>query len=310
MKSIAIWYSKNSNNPNKVEQVELHFNLWKIPVSKNHFKRFIDIGIKLDRTDCVEKLKIYFPAKFDKKNFTDIVRYFINDNDLVCAIFNENYKTISQPNSKIFKIQNQNDEHLFNIYQLEETDYTIQYKYSGTIISITPPHDNNKLYFRIRIDSVYCNSLILIQKPSNSFIQSAFSKIELTDFRVNEVRDLDKSLLEEISQECQLKISKGHFFYMISSNEEVINYHIPFISCRNLEKNKWNKYVGDHSLSDDETILAYHWKVEDVSDFDVLIKSKFESNNWSTIGIYLLVLFLFTIFLNLTSSYLFELLKR
>lgn len=309
MKSIAIWYKEHVANGVAVESVELHFNFWKIPTNRKKFKRFLDIGVKLGQTQNIDFVSIYFPVILKEENIVDVVHQFINNNDLVCAIFNENYKTISQANSKLYKINNSKDEHVFDIYQLESSDFIIEQKYDGTIVNIKLPAVNNKVYFRIRVDATFCNALVAIQKPSNAFVQSAFSKIELTDFRVNDARDLNKSLLELIAKQKQLNIEKGHFFYMVSSSEDVLNYHAPFLSCRNLEKDKWDSYVGSHSIKKDDTILAYHWKEKGVTHFNILIKSKFESNNWKTIAIYLLFLGLISIIFNLLSSFIFESIK-
>lgn len=309
MRSMAIWYSSNGQGED-LEWVELHFNLWKVPSNRRKFKRFIDIGIMLDRTDSVGHLNIFLPVTLEGMDVTDIVKDFIKDNNLVCAIFNENFKTLAQANSKVYKIHNQAGDFQFNIYQLDNSNLSVEQKFKGTIVKVSCPPLDQKTYFRIRINEKFCHSLVTIQRPSNSFFQSAFSKIELTDFRVNEVRDLNPSLLEQMNQEKQLKISKGHFFYMISSNEDVINYHTPFLSCRHLEKDKWDKYVGNNSIKNNERILAYHWKVKNKTDFNVLIKSKFESNNWLTIAIYILVLFILTFIFNTISTIVYESLKK
>lgn len=286
MKSIAIWCSISDREEPIYDDVELHFNFWKLP-SRNQYNRVLDIGVMLDNTKNIDNMFIYFPVCLQKSNIADIVSKFINDNDLVCTIFNENYKTTNDPRSKMATISNSSDAPLFRTYSLDVSDYEVESRYGGSILSIKLPKCDVKIYFRIRIDKLLCNSLVNTQRPTNAFIQSAFSKIELTDFRVNDARDLDKSLLEEIARHKQLRISKGHFFYMVSSNEEVLNYHTPFVSCRKLETDKWNGYVEDHSLSQTESILAYHWKETNVPHFNILIKSKYESNNWMTILCYL-----------------------
>jgi hypothetical protein len=306
MRSIGIWYSP-INGLQPIDKVELHFNLWKAPSKNNSYVRFIDIGIMLERTDSIKELKIYLPVQIKKESIKDIVKGFVDDNNLVCAIFNENYQTKNLPNSKTHQISDSGNQHLFDIYNLDTTDYVVENKFGGSIIKIIPPQSKNKTYFRIRINHEYCQSLISVQRPSNAFIQSAFSKIELTDFRVNEVRDLNHSLLEEINRECSLKISKWHFFYMISSNEEIVNYHAPFISCRNLEGDRWKKYVGQDAVKWKKPMLAYHWKKADNSNsFSILIKSKYESNNWWTILIYLIGLTILSIGFNIISSLIFK----
>lgn len=253
MKSIALWYSPKNNVNEYLTEAELHFNLWKLPFDAFSYNRFIDVGIKLRDTISVAKLKIYLPFKIRKEDFNDIVAKFISKPDLVSAIFNENYKTTSEGTSKFHKITNAQDEFVFNIYETGVSDIEVNEQYNGTVITINCPndteHNHEQIYFRFRITGKYLLSLSNIQKPSNAFIQSAFSKIELIDFRVNEARDLDLSLLQLINIEKSLKIKKAHFFFICSSNEDVLGSHKPYVSCRNLENYRWVDYVGKESLN-------------------------------------------------------------
>ena len=305
MRSIAIWY-ESSNIGENISEAELHINLWKIPLKHGKYHRFLDIGIKLDRTDCIGKLNIYFPTQIKKKDINDVVQRFINDNSLVCAIFNEDYKITSNPQSKFYSISKFNNEFEFDAYKLEDNDITITDNFEGSIVQITPPYNVRKTYLRIRICGKYCSRIGAIEKPSNSFIQSAFSKTELIDFRVNDFRDLNYSLIEKINKEIILKFNKVHFFFVCSSTEDIISSHIPCINSRNLEQNKWQKYLNDEIQSKDDNMLAYHWKGKEIQNFNVLLKSKYEQNDWKTIIKYLLILFILTLLFNIASSYIYD----
>jgi len=313
MKSIAIWYKPNDSKKESINDAELHFNLWKLPLNSN-YTRFIDIGIKLENTLNISQFKIYLPVKIERKNFVDIVDKFIDKPDLVSAIFNENYKVTSGTTSKIHKITDANDNFIFNIYQTASSDVTIKHEFNGTTININCQTSEQKTYFRFRINGNYVESLSDIKKPSNAFIQSAFSKIELIDFRVNEMRDLDSSLLESIEKEKLLRIKKAHFFFICSSNEDVVGSHKPYVSCRNLENYRWINYVGQDHLDSKEIFLAYHWTQGDgmsnKPDFGILIKSKFESNNWQTILVYIIGLAVLAILFNIVSGSLINLISR
>ena len=314
MRSLAIWYESNGAAEN-IKDAELHFNLWKIPQRQSKYYRFLDIGIKLERTDCIEVLNIFFPAHIEKKDITDVIQKVITDNTLVCTIFNEDYRITSKPSSKLFTISKLNSEFEFDVYKLEEdSDVTVDYKYGGSIVKIKLPSNSRKTYIRIRICGKYCKEIGTTEKPSNSFIQSAFSKIEFIDFRVNDFRDLNYSLIEQMGKGINLKFNKVHFFFVCSSTEEIIGSHIPCINSRNLEQNKWQKYLPDNIRSKDKNMLAYHWKDEkkgekSVQNFNVLIKAKYEENNWKTIVYYLLILFILTLIFNFVSSYLYDLLN-
>jgi hypothetical protein len=281
MKSIAIWYTPTDSGINELSNVELHFNFWKIPNgSKTHYK-FLDIGIKLERTVNVESLKIFLPTKIQNSDFEDMVSKFIDKPDLVNAIFNENYKVLSDGTSKSFAIKNAKDESVFTIYKTSTNDIKFKEFANGTIISIKILKQIDKSYYRFRIKGDFVQSLSTISKPTNAILESAFSEIEMIDFRVNEIRDLNQDLLELIRTEVILKILKQHFFFICSNEEEVIGNHQPYISCRNLENYRWNNYVDFPIIKrkkylswikpKENIYLAYHWKEENkdsVSTFD------------------------------------------
>lgn len=309
MKSIALWYKSDNINCDFITDVELHFNLWKLPNGATNHLRFLDIGIKLKSTDNISELKLYFPFKIKYTDFEDIVSKFINKPDLVSAIFNENYKVISDSTSKSFKITNALDEQIFNIYKTSKEDINIEEKFSGTIFSISVPKNNEPLYLRFRVKGPFINSLISTSSPTNAIFESAFSEIEMIDFRVNEIRDLDQSLLEEINKNKFFKISKQHFFFICSNDEEVIGSHQPYISCRNLENYRWNDYVDIPKIKN-EIFLAYHWKDKDIESSNILIKSKYEKNNWKTIIKYASLALVIGLTLELLGNWIYDILKK
>ncbi|AZB09306.1 hypothetical protein EG344_10975 [Chryseobacterium sp. G0162] len=281
MKSIAIWESRNDKQP--FQEIELHFNYWKIPNNDKNFHKFLDVGLKLKSTQNTEYINFYFPAKIEKKDFCDIVSKFIKKPDLVSAIFNENYKVVIE-GSKQHKILSDQDDEVFTVYEFSDNDISFENKYGGTIVSLKVPKINKKLYIRLRISGPFLNQLSTITSPSNSIFESAFSELEMIDFRVNEIRDLNKDLMEYCGKMCH--IEKQHFFYICSNSEDVIGYHTPYLSCRNLENYRWNGYVDLPDI-ENAIFLAYHWKWTNQENSSLLIKSKYEKNNWKTIAKYL-----------------------
>lgn len=308
MKSIAIWYTPIDSNNITLTDVELHFNFWKIPNgTKNHHK-FLDIGIKLDNTENIKALNIYFPKEITSSDFEDIVSKFIDKADLVSAIFNENYKVISDGTIKSYEITDSKNNFVFTIYKTSVSDLEYQRANNGTIVSIKVLKQSKKSYYRFRLKGSYIESLSTISKPTNAILESAFSEIEMIDFRVNEIRDLNQDLLETIRGEVFLKIRKQHFFFICSNEEEVIGNHQPFISCRNLENYRWNNYV-DLPNKENNVFLAYHWKENDKESVSTLIKTKYEKNNWRTIGKYFLIGFIIAVLIELFSNWLYDVLK-
>lgn len=310
MKSIAIWYTPTKKEEITISDVELHFNFWKIPNGSKKHKKFLDIGIKLDDTSNIESLNLYFPKQITPSSFEDIISKFIDKADLVSAIFNENYKVTSDGTKKSYEITDSKNNFVFTIYKTSANDIEFQNNIcNGTIIKIKVLKQSKKSYYRFRLKGEFIESLSTINKPTNAILETAFSEIEMIDFRVNEIRDLNQDLLERISNEILLKIRKQHFFFICSNEEEVIGNHQPFISCRNLEDYRWNNYVDMSDKNKKNIFLAYHWKENDKENVSTLIKTKYEKNNWKTIGKYFLLAFLIAILVELFSNWLYDLLK-
>lgn len=307
MKSIAIWYEPIDKNLESVNDIELHFNLWKIPNGTKNAHKFLDIGLKLNNTKNLNCVKIYFPLTINYTDFEDIVGNFINKPDLVSAIFNENYNVKLDPISKFYEICNIDNQFIFNIYKSSTTDLSFENNFKGTIVTIKLPIQEKKIYLRYRIKGDFINSLSTVSKPTNAILESAFSEIEMIDFRVNEIRDLNLSLLECINKNL-FKIQKLHFFFICSNDEEVIGNHQPFLSCRNLENYRWNNYV-DLPNTDKQIYLAYHWKENAKESVSILIKSKYERNNLKTIFKYAIFAFILAIAIELFSNWLYDVLK-
>jgi hypothetical protein len=309
MKSIAIWYKPTKTKViESDEKLDLHFNFWKIPNGTNKSHKFLDIGIKISNTKNIESLKIYFPVKINETDFEDIVDKFIYKVDLVSAIFNENYKVVSTASSKSFEIRDAKNDFVFNVYKTSVSDLNFEQKYEGTIVNISIPKEEKTNYFRFRIKGDFINSISTISSPTNSILESAFSEIEMIDFRVNEIRDLNHDLLEQINEEKIIKIQKQHFFFICSKDEELIGNHQPFLSCRNLENYKWDDYVGIPNANK-EVYLAYHWKDKDVESVSTLIKTKYEKNNWKTILKYALFALMIAVLIELFSNWLYDFMK-
>jgi hypothetical protein len=307
MKSIAIWYEPIDNNLESIDDIELHFNLWKIPNGTKNAHKFLDIGLKLANTENLNCLKIYFPTIITSIDFEDIVRKFIDKPDLVSAIFNENYNVKLNPTSKFNEVSDIDSNFIFNIYKSSTTDINFENNFEGTIVTINLPKQDQRIYLRYRIKGKFINSLSTISKPTNAILESAFSEIEMIDFRVNEIRDLNLSLLEGINKKL-LKIEKLHFFFICSNDEEVVGNHQPFLSCRNLENYRWNNYV-DLPNTDKQIYLAYHWKEKAKESVSILIKSKYERNNLKTIFKYAIFALVIAVVIELFSNWLYDVLK-
>ncbi len=310
MKSLALWYKPIGNKPTEPSTVEMHVNLWKLPaVKKKEFERFIDIGLLVKNAKSVKELCIFYPTKIDKTQVFDLGDKIVNSTDvkLLNTLFNANFNKTHISNSNYWDISNSSNEKLFSIYKLEGSNITVSEYNGGTKISICfkgKVQDNT--YIRIRINHDYTSLLSHIDKPSNAIFQSAFSKTEIIDFRINEARELSNELLQDIETEGVMYFfSKIHFFFICSSREEFLFSHVPFISARQLEKGRWKNYIGLKNLKS-EAVLAYHWKEKQgdnpINDFNALVQTKYENNSRKTIFKYVIILMLLSILFNLISN--------
>lgn len=314
MKSLALWYKPKGDKPKDPPKVEMHINIWKLPlVKKKEFERFIDIGILLNNAKSVKELFIYYPTKIDKSQIEDLGVKIVNSTDdkLLNTLFNANFNKNQKANSDYWEITNSAKEELFSIYKLKESNIQVSELNHGTKIGICLKGNvPDNTYIRIRIKHDYSSLFSHIDKPSNAVFQSAFSKTEIIDFRINEARDLSNELLEYVDTEGAFYFfSKIHFFYICSSREEFLFSHVPFISARQLEKDRWKDYIG-HDNVKEEAILAYHWKVKQddkpINDFNALVQTKYENNTKKTIVKYIIILMILTIIFNLLSNIIYD----
>jgi len=318
MKSLALWYKPKEEKPKDLPKVEMHINIWKLPLEKNlvkkkEFERFIDVGILLNNATSVSELFIYYPAKIEKNQIEDLGVKIVNsaDEKLLNTLFNANYNRNQKANSDYCEISNSAKEELFSIYKLKESNFSVSDLNHGTKIGICLKGNvPDNTYIRIRINHDYTTLFSHIDLPTNAVFQSAFSKTEIIDFRINEARELSNELLEHIDNEGVLYFfSKIHFFFICSSREEFQFSHVPFISARQLEKDRWKNYIGHDNIKD-EAILAYHWKVkqgyEPINDFNSLVQTKYENNSKRTIFKYVLILMILTILFNLLSNMIYD----
>jgi len=340
MDTLGIWYepikgdvkskvdakSEEQKEPCKISDVttEIHVNLWKLRVNhdkatqgkstlskyERNFDYFLDLGLMISNISGIGKVGLYFPFVISSDEIMDLGIAFHQDANLVNTIFNADLRT-TFTGAKILEVENQADNNKkFNIYSLD-TKQQIEieeYKNIGAVIHIKLDQISRGRaeahYFRIRIKSDKVRNFSRIHNPKNSFFESAFLNTEVIDFRINERRNFDRSILERIDSCVLPKISKINFFLLRSEKDDYILSHKPSDNCRGLEKELWKTYLGDIYTHDD--ILAYHWKEKNIDSFRLLIKMKFEKNNVETIAKYIIVIAALSILFNLIASGLYD----
>ncbi len=306
MNCIAIWNSKTEKQ-SATPPLEVHFNLWKLGNKRNP-SCFLDIGLMLEKASNVSCINIYIPNPIDMSAIEDLGISFKKNPDLASSLFNEDYRASPRIHEKIIDVLDIEGNPVFHICILDpENDLAIEDAYGGSIVSIYVPKElvNEKHYYRIRLKNPYVDSISHIYAPPNSVLESAFSQTELVDFRVNEKRNLDDSLLQRMRSEGEVSFSKTHLFLMREANEDYIYSHKPPNSSRQLELDLWEGYAAKHYLT--ERIIAYQWKETDKHDsFSAFVKFRFLRSNRQTIAKFIAVVIGLGTLSGLIANYLFS----
>lgn len=290
MNCIAIWCS-SKNKQNGSHCLEVHFNLWKLGKRKSAHC-FLDIGLMIQEATKVSHVNIFIPQPVASSDIEDLGISLRKNSDLVSTLFNEDYRISLGAQEKIIEVLNVDGALIFYIYVLDlDTDVSVENVFGGSIIKIRIPQElvDKKQYYRIRLKSLYVDSISHIYTAPNSWLESAFSQTELVDFRINEKRNLNPSLSERIRSEGQVSFSKTHLFLMREASDDYVYSHKPPHDSRQLETDLWKSYIGsDHPLG---KMIAYHWKETSMhSSFSAFAKFRYIRCTPLTICIFIVII--------------------
>lgn len=264
------------------EEAEIHCNLWKLqrPVSlfkkmKNpKYETLLDIGIMF--TPNLNNLAIYLPFYITDDQIIDLGQTIIQDQELCCLIFNEEVET-THSDDCFSKVNFKNDNKALWIYPIASTNCECEPSKEisqGTILKIsiksTPDiksnEDNNNqgikdyvyIRFRIKLDEKDLSQFKRDELLSSDVIQSIFSKIEMYDFRINDRREINRKIDEQLRNDGYntFRMKKVHFFLMCDNRNNIQKASMNFGS-RFLETEKWRNYVNKPIP---QSLIAYHWK--------------------------------------------------
>lgn len=265
MQSFAFWYKKNdsSSSDDKVSAV-LNFNLWSECGWKNNIT-YLDIGFKLSENSLqkIDELCFFVPFKTDIEKLLDLGEQ-LKERKLLSTVFNENYKIKDGGNKDFIVEKAENDESVFRVYNLDiKHDLSVKSYEDGSKI-ILPIKKNSTLcnskdsfYFRFRIKIDNCPELIHKYETKSKALQSLFNTIYSIDFRYNNVRSLDDTLLEEINNSENGKINVKSVHFLLITNTFVNLLSSDYKSARKLEKDVWKSYIEGNATDD---LIAYHYK--------------------------------------------------
>ena len=303
MNCIAIWCS-SAKIQSASHSLEVHFNLWKLGKGRNA-NCFLDIGLMIPTTEA-SHINVFIPEPVARSDIEDLGITFKENPDLVSALFNEDYRVSSRAKEKIVEVLDFDRTPIFYIYVLDlNSDVAIENAYGGSIIKIRIPKElaNEKHYYRIRLKNSYVDSISHIYTPPNSVLESAFSQTELVDFRLNEKRNLNSSLLERIRLEGEVSFNKTHLFLMREASDDYVHSHKPPNGSRQLEVDLWKGYMGDDSSFD--KIIAYHWKETNIhNSLSAFVKFRYIRCNPLTIATFIVIIIILGILSGLVANFL------
>jgi hypothetical protein len=290
MHCIAIWCS-SAKTKSVSHSLEVHFNLWKLGKRRNA-NCFLDIGLMIQNATEASHINIFIPERVAESDIEDLGITLREKPDLVSTLFNEDYRISLGAQEKVVDVLGVDRTPVFYIYVLDlESDVLIENAYGGSIIKIRISQElaGKKHYYRIRLKNPYVDSISHIYTPPNSVLESAFSQTELVDFRINEKRNLNSSLLERIRSEGEVSFNKTHLFLMREASDDYVYSHKPPYGSRQLEVDLWKSYIGDAYSFD--KIIAYHWKETNAHlSFSAFVKFRYTRCSPLTIATFIIII--------------------
>ena len=225
MRSFVLWYipRKEENDNSKIK---LHINLWKVKKCFSKEKFIFDFGFFID--DITKIKEIYFYVPFKIEEFKDLGAKVLNNHKLVGAIFNEVCDIESVRAGKRIKVKMGKDKNVqFMFYSLGE-DQVIREEchdnHGGYIVifkleNILNNNEKNlneeniseikNYYFRFRLKTDKKNlKFIKNQDFDQSIFSNAFTRTEIIDFRINDIRTCSEVIKEKFRNNLDFILKK------------------------------------------------------------------------------------------------------
>lgn len=296
---------KNSDGKSFFES-DLHVNLWK----DFNEQYSLDLGVMLYDIDCtngkeLDSICIFLPYICEKSSLVDL-GCKLKTSEAVSTIFNDFYKMESGPGKSSMDKFFIDEGNAFYVFELGENNIKVEnneQSLNGTFVTLSIPIPDElrqtkfNLYIRLRCNICSPEGRKFLkhdEQISNNFLQAAFSRMELYDFRLNDIRNTDDKVFQELtSKNCfkLVEMRKVHFFFMTGAKDHVVNGNTDRMDTRMLEIDKWAEYRGktfEHAL------VAYHWKKkkekedpENIKSFEVFFRNTCNNVNWLLVVSYL-----------------------
>jgi hypothetical protein len=291
------------SQPRSVElNTDLHINYWEIDDTIVGGGQFLDFGLMVRKVASdVNAVYFYFPFSIEDNNVEDLGGKLKNE-EMISALFNEDYDCDSNTGTSYTTVHKKGSRDAeFYLYELGKTNWTIDNIADyGSILKISflskppisaPANPETNIYIRFRLKNIPISEMFYEEEISNDYIQSAFYKTKMLDFRVNERREMNNKLLEvlETKERHFVQFIKFHFYYIGSTKKEKIEGFVNYNDCRLLDYSTWEKYLPSIT-NRDKRFLCYHWKsYKQETPFpscSIFMRTIFKSLNGKIVAIY------------------------
>ena len=318
MKSIVL-YGKLREGANDTNDycTEMHVNIWKVRKSKHLCIKeniYFDFGIKFHA--CFDNICLYLPFEIKDKKVYDLGETLSSDDSLLSAVFNESMRSQSAENACFTKIhyrEDQDDKSDFYLYKIGQQNVTVRdfieegkTKPSGNYVNIEmigcpnePLCSKKEYYIRFRVEAKDKADVAKSMHVSNNLLQAAFSMTDIYDLRINESREIDVKVKEDMVDQkhyIQCIFNKVHVFYMAEAKEHIDNRSTISLDSRILETKLWEKYEPKTNV-DNIVYIANHWKKRKKGEEDIKKFSLFFSTIYPKVYLFRLMVYCATVIL-------------
>lgn len=288
-------------------EFDLHVNFWSLEDYKhtdNNTVPCLDIGLKIFKYQLIERLTFFCPFRVEKEDVLDLADKMSTKNN-ANIIFNTDCEIHTKDNYTIIELEQ--NEHLLvfpldqvikDVYSITNGEYGAKLEFNfrnfQQYVKSNPGlNELDTIYIRFRIKgNALRHHIYFDSEPLNKSFESAFSGTRMIDFKVNEKRNIDEKVRAEIivNHEELAKLKTVHFLLMEPSAYEVKSFDNYGMSCRELEQELWDDYLGMPIDFAKGHILAYHWKTKGVREsFNCLVKVNYSKTKPLTIVVYAMV---------------------
>ncbi|MBQ0067137.1 MAG: hypothetical protein KBS60_02945 [Phascolarctobacterium sp.] len=323
MRSFAIWCKKKDSSSrndawkdkvDKNPQIDVHVNIWNQIGNRDSQYCYIDFGIKVYDISLIDEMFLYCPVKLSKDDVKDLGGVYANT-PLVNSIFNENYSIVDS-GRKRYPVSDKTGIK-FVCYALGGHEYEVLPdsvdKDNATIITFSTKSWQNEsdknlgntyyVRFRIKINLAK-EKFIKELNTTDSALNDIFTKTEIIDFRLNDVRSMSVERQELFGNCDKFDIKCVHCLIMRRASDRMLVDGKCDYGVRLLESEIWKDYVDNLSTE----VFAYHFKKDvrenikknsiDVFNVLVRVQSKKVISKW----VYMLIIIVLGIASSLIAS--------